>query len=1143
MKNKELFVMNPEDNNLVNNGVVEINTAHDDNGLKIIRHELKSFVCEGQYQSGLYKILENYLKYLDQPSQQAVWVSGFFGSGKSHLVKILGYLWENFKFPDGETARSIKQLPQDVRDKLIELDRKQNLYGRLTIAGTLKDFKTEDVRYSFLKLLLSKLDLPDQYHLFKFIYWAKKQEIYDDIKAIVENSGKDFKNEYENLFVSSAIAKAILQVRPSFAENEFQVREYLKLNFRHVDTIDRDQLIFTIKKEILPLKFGDKIPCTVIILDEVQQFIANDSNKTIEIQNLAELICSHFDRKFLLVGTGQNALRDTPYLQPLKERFLVEVNLSDTDVDTVTRKTVLEKKATKIPVLNKMMEDSLGEISKNLSGTSFGYVSSDKNIMSADYPILPSTRKFWKKLLQVIDTAGTSGMLRNQLRIIDESVKLVANDPIGRIVPADFIFVQKQSQLLQNALLLNETNNLIQERKERGGDSELEGRILSAVFLIDLLPHNLPEGGLKSDANTISDLLLDDITEASDTFRKKVKEGINRLLEEKVLMPVEGEFKLQTKIGQEWEQEFARHLSKLNNSGDDQTFRFRKDKLVAYFKELTKSLNILHGDSKRKREFEIYSGTDKPKTETILNVWIRDGWMENENIVLNEIRGEGVSSSLAYVYVKKAYDSELTGEIVRYLAYDLTLQSKGIPSTPEGEQAKKSMETRKSQALKAINELIEKICLESSVLLAGGNRIERNSIKESIEEALMNIADRQFSEFRNKADQRDWDKALAKALTGDPDALKKTGWEKETKDHPVAIEILRFLGNSAKSGKDIRSAFTRAPYGWSQDSIDTIIVMLKNSEHISTASPVANQLQIGQALFKKEVHTLSAAEKMTIRKLFQDCDIQCKPGEEFSKSNDLINKLRSLAKDASGDAPKPEAINVDYLKEIENLDGNERLLSILQLAEKVRTDYTQWGLMSKLVSERELNWQNLEKLVKLVPTGDEFDKITDEYEAIIENRLLLHEPDLVKPLLEKVVDALKSELNKLKKRYRDVHSAEAGKLKDNIYFQKLSQPERHSIFLKHQLTSPPDVEELDAVKLINELSHTSLEALSTKIVALPNLFAAASEEIIRKALPKVQSYTIPKPHLNNEQELDKFLSELKTELSSIIKNHGSVILK
>ena len=353
MKNKELFTLNPDENNLINDGVVEINTAKNEQGLKIIRHEIKTFVCEGEYQRGMYRILDTYLKHFDQPKQPAAWVSGFFGSGKSHLVKMLGYLWDDFVFPNGDTARTIKPLPQDVNDLFVELERKQKLHGKLSVSGTLKDFPSADIRYSFLQLFLNALGLPPQYHHFKFVYWAKQEGIYDGLKAFVESQGKDFRKEYENMFVSSALAKAVLQIKPEFAENEAKVKENFKANFKRVEHISREQLIDTIKNEALPLSYGKKIPCTVIVLDEVQQFIGSDGDKTIDIQNLAQDVCSNFGSKFLLVGTGQNALAETPYLQPLQDRFTVKVSLSDTDVETVTRKTVLEKKPSAINDIDK----------------------------------------------------------------------------------------------------------------------------------------------------------------------------------------------------------------------------------------------------------------------------------------------------------------------------------------------------------------------------------------------------------------------------------------------------------------------------------------------------------------------------------------------------------------------------------------------------------------------------------------------------------------------------------------------------------------------------------------------------------------------------------------------------------------------
>lgn len=813
MLNKELFTLNPDENNLINDGVVEINTAKDDQGLKIIRHELKTFVCEGEYQRGIYRILDTYLKHIDQPKQPAVWVSGFFGSGKSHLVKMLGYLWEDFKFPNGDTARTIKPLPQDVNDLFIELERKQKINGRLSVSGTLKDFPSADIRYSFLQLFLNELGLPQQYHHFKFVYWAKQEGIYDGLKSLVEAQGKDFKKEYENLFVSSAIAKSVLELKPEFAENEAKVKENFKANFKRIDSINREQLIDTIKTEILPMFFGDKIPLTIVVLDEVQQFIGSDGDKSIDLQNLAQDICSNFNGKFLLIGTGQNALSETSLLQRLQDRFTVKVSLSDTDVETVTRKTVLEKKPSVINAIDKKLDAALGEISRNLSGTDYGYVTSDKATLVADYPILPSTRKFWKKILQSIDTAGTSGQLRSQLRIVDESIKKVADKDLGYIVPADLIFEQKQSQLLQNALLLNETNNLIEGRKSKGGDAALEGRILSVVFLIDQLPKDTTGSRLKSDESTIAELLIDNLNEPSDGFRTKVEETIKKLVTEKVLMPVNDEFKLQTKIGAEWEQEYTVHAQKISGSGDDQIQSLRREKIIAFFNDKTKTINILQGVSKQKRDFDIWDKDTRPNTDNKLNIWIRDGWFENESTVLNEIRAEGSDAPLAYAFVKKFRDPELRSEIIKYLAAGLTISSKGLPATPEGEQAKKSMETRQGLAKIAIEELIDRISREAVVYLAGGNKIEAGNIRDNIEEALNSIADRQFTDFKSKGDYKDWDKALTKALSGDPDALKRIGWDKEPKDHPVAIEIIRFIGNNTKQGKEVRSHFMKAPYG------------------------------------------------------------------------------------------------------------------------------------------------------------------------------------------------------------------------------------------------------------------------------------------------------------------------------------------
>ncbi len=1147
MKNKDIFTLNPDDNNLVNKGVVEINTAKDEKGLSIIRHELKTFVCEGEYQQGIYRILKSYFENIDKVIQPPFWVSGFFGSGKSHLVKMLGYLWEDFTFPNGDKAKKIKTLPQDISDLFLELERKQKINGKLTVSGTLKDFPSTDIRYSFLKLFLNALGLPQEYHHFNFVKWARQEGFYDQLKAKVEADGKDFQKEYEShLYVSSSIAKAILELDPNFAESEAKVKEYIKLNFRAIDTISQDKFVKTIKSEILPMFFDDKIPLTLIVLDEVQQFIGNDGNKTIDVQNLAQDLRSNFDGKFLLIGTGQNALTETPSLQPLKDRFYGKVGLSDTDVETVTRKTVLEKKPSAISEVDKKMEDSLGEISRNLSGTDFGYVTADRATLVADYPILPSTRKFWKKVLQVIDTAGTSGQLRSQLRIVDESLKKVANNDLGSIVPADFIFEQKHSELLTSSLLLNETNNLILGRKSQGGDSDLEGRILSVVFLIDILPKDTSGMRLKSDVNTIAELLIENLNEPSDKFRNKVKELITKLADEKILMPVDDEYKLQTKVGQEWAQEYSKQSQKIAGLGDDLIQNLRKEKLVAFFKDKTKTVNITQGVSKQNREFELWDKTTQPNSELKLNLWIRDGWYENESTLMDEIRASGSDTPLAFVFIKKFRDPELRlrSEIIKFLAAGYTLDTMGLPSSPEAEQAKKSMETRKGLAKVTIDEIIERICIEATVLLAGGNAVQQGDIRENIQAALNSIADRQFPEFKAKADFANWGQALNKAIATNPDALTAIGYNGDVVAHSVAAEILRFIGNNSKQGKDIRNKFMKSPYGWSQDAIDTILIMLKNTQHISCDEHPLIVAKINNATFKKEVHILSASDKLVIRGLFQKAGITCPPSQElFPFSNTYLEKLKDLASQISGDAPKPEPINICFIKDIENKQGNERLIDIIEQQANLQASFDEWSAKSKLVDKRMPLWQLLSELSSHAPDNADFEQLKHEIQAIEDNRLLFQDPDSIQPKLDVLVDKLKSLLNQFKEQYINLYDEKMDVLQKDEYFSKVNPDKKRSILLKRQLLEKPIIKDLDASGLLNHLQKSSLAYWRSKVTALPAEFQSAREDAIALLAPQATTFSLPKVTISNQTDIDNYITELKTELEELLKNSSSIILK
>ena len=91
-KNRDVFLEDPTTYTIPNNGVTQVIDPRTPEQWDVLRYELKNFVCEGEYQRGLSLVLSTYIANLSRTVQPAVWVSGFYGSGKSHFVRVLEYL-------------------------------------------------------------------------------------------------------------------------------------------------------------------------------------------------------------------------------------------------------------------------------------------------------------------------------------------------------------------------------------------------------------------------------------------------------------------------------------------------------------------------------------------------------------------------------------------------------------------------------------------------------------------------------------------------------------------------------------------------------------------------------------------------------------------------------------------------------------------------------------------------------------------------------------------------------------------------------------------------------------------------------------------------------------------------------------------
>lgn len=317
LTNRDVLAIDPTEGDIPNLGVAKVKNPEDARDWATLEWELRSFVCEGEYERGLERILDQFLSHLGQAEQPAVWVSGFYGSGKSHLMRVLEYLWRDYEFGSGTSARSLTTLSSDIEKHLKELSTAGKRAGGLwSAAGTLGSGASGSVRLAFLGVVFDAAGLPQQYGPASLALWMKQENLYDQVRDAIEASGKSLAYELRNLYVSPVLAQALIDAGASFGTTLAAVSQALQKQFPMVDDIDRAGMLDTFE-DVLKLQSNSqgKLPLTLVVLDELQQFI-NDDNKVAEqVQFIAEDCSSRFASQVLIVGTGQAALTANPTLE------------------------------------------------------------------------------------------------------------------------------------------------------------------------------------------------------------------------------------------------------------------------------------------------------------------------------------------------------------------------------------------------------------------------------------------------------------------------------------------------------------------------------------------------------------------------------------------------------------------------------------------------------------------------------------------------------------------------------------------------------------------------------------------------------------------------------------------------------------
>lgn len=1151
--NHDVFLRPPADHPIPNEGVSQVGMpgAGDDRQWKVLRYELESFVCEGEYADGLERLLGSYLTNQQRATQPAFWVSGFYGSGKSHLLRVLEHLWADTRFADGASARGLVRLPEEITTHLRELDGLGRRLGAApwSVAGSLDRGSTGSLNTALLALVLAAAGLPTRVAPAQVALWLVDEGIYNDVAHSVSAAGKDPRHELGIYNLSASLAEAIRSALPGFAPDAAAVRAQLKNQFPDVQTLSIDETR-TLLDRVLRFVGGGQVPPTLIVLDEVQQYIGDDVGRALDVQRLVEAITKDTGNRILLVATGQQEMTADPTLQRIRDRFTGKVVLKNQDVDAVVRSVLLAKNPVHTPELTHALERASAEISREVVSTKVAHSIQDDATLVADYPLLPSRRRFWEHVLRAADH-GRAGQLRSQLRIIHDATAQVSSRPLGTVIGADYLYDAKNEDLNQTAQLSKGLQRLIAEERTR---EELRGRLLGLIHLVWLLPTSgVGDTGIRATAAHLADLLVEDLALDGARLRAEVPQLLRQMADEGILQEDCGEYRLQTEAGRAWEDAFRHHRANVTTA---ELVAKRDELLRARLADVPR--RIVQGAAKASRTIRQHWGDDQPSPSDDIPLWVRSEWDGVTQKQFDSLaRTVGSDSPVVLLHLPRTSAEELTEGLRSWIAAEHVLSLRGRPQDEEGQHAFAAMTSRRQRAESQVARVVAEIVTGARVLNGGGSSPGGSSLAERVDAGARNAAARLFPRFGDADDAR-WATVIAKLKSGAgaDGALRVLGHTGEPTAHRVVKEVRGRITGAGTKASDVVVVLTAAPFGWPEDAVKAAFAVLVDGGHVHVTvngteaglTQVLATTRWGTVQLRSESAVLTPQQKIHARSVLGDL-LRGASGELPSNDNlivktrEAMDRLQHRAEALGGPPPFPAVTLPDAVTQVRDASGNERVRMLLAAHE----DLVQASdALSAMESRREARTRELTDARALAAAAEGLESARparDRLAAFERSRDLLTATDGISPIVADLTSAIREEIAKAATHLDTALNEARQRLESTDVWRPLDDAQRAQILETYGLApqAAPDLRDTSAV--LRVVQRRPLASWADAIDAVEVRADKALADAVRRATPQSVTLRLPGRTLRSVEEVDAYLGDLRTRLTAALSDAEIVVVR
>lgn len=524
-------------------GVVKIGQETTD----VIRDELEEYVVTGELLRYFRIFFENYRKGTSTRTDKiGVWISGFFGSGKSHFLKILSYLVSG-QIVDGR--KSISFFDDKIKDPAVLADMKAagDISADIILFNidAKSDADSKSNKDAIVKVFMKVFN--EMQGFCGSMPWIADLER----KMTIEGTYDAFKTEFQRIngsawekvredfyFESDSIVEALAATQKMSMEAARHWCETSEANYNlDIATFARRVREYIEFKSNLLGKKHD----VIFLCDEMGQYMGSDGNLLLNLQTVVENLGIECGGRAWVIATGQEDIssivketkggRDA--FSKIIGRFDTRLSLTSANVDEVIKKRLLAKTGNGSDKLRLIYRDKNAIINNLMT---FSPDTPEKKLYANEddfvdvYPFIPYQFKLLQEVFTGIRTHGASGKHlsegeRSLLNAFQEAAMQYGSFPDGTLIPFDAFYRTIETFLDHNI------SKVILHAQDNSRLQAYDIQILKLLFMVKYISNFLP-----ADLENLTTLMVENIDQDKLDLKKKIDESLRRLESEKLII-------------------------------------------------------------------------------------------------------------------------------------------------------------------------------------------------------------------------------------------------------------------------------------------------------------------------------------------------------------------------------------------------------------------------------------------------------------------------------------------------------------------------------------------------------------------------------------------------------------------------------